>query len=119
MVPMSEPDVVIRREGNFATVTMNRPQRRNALSLTMLRSLLAAFEQVGDSDALGVVLAGNGPVFSAGHDFADVAGADYAAVRALLRTCTDLMRLMQPVDLDTDEWPPSPRPRRRRRRDQL
>ena len=94
---MSEPDVVIRREGAFATITMNRPQRRNALSLTMLRALLAAFEQVGASDALGVVLAGNGPVFSAGHDFADVAGADYAAVRTLLRTCTDLMRLMQQI----------------------
>src|SRR5919202_2052892 len=97
MVLMSEPDVVIRREGDFATVTMNRPQRRNALSLTMLRALLAAFEQVGASDARGVVLAGNGPVFSAGHDFADVAGADYAAVRTMLRTCTELMRLMQQI----------------------
>src|SRR5918911_1413210 len=97
MVLMTEPDVVVRREGDFATVTMNRPQRRNALSLTMLRARLAAFEQVGASDALGVVLAGNGPVFSAGHDFADVAGADYAAVRTLLRTCTDLMRLMQQI----------------------
>ena len=94
---MSEPDVVIRREGDFATITMNRPQRRNALSLRMLQSLLTAFEQVGDSDALGVVLAGNGPVFSAGHDFADLAGADYAAVRTMLRTCTDLMRLMQQI----------------------
>jgi enoyl-CoA hydratase/carnithine racemase len=97
MVCMSEPDVVIRREGDFATITMNRPQRRNALSLEMLRSLLAAFEQVGASDARGVVLAGTGPVFSAGHDFADVVGADYAAVRTLLRTCTQLMRLMQQI----------------------
>src|ERR671932_2709582 len=97
MVLMSEPDVLIRREGDFATITMNRPQRRNALSLTMLRALLAAFQQVGNSDARGVVLAGNGPVFSAGHDFADVAGADYAAVRTLLRTCTELMRLMQQI----------------------
>src|SRR5919202_590859 len=97
MVLMSEPDVLIRREGDFATITMNRPQRRNALSLTMLRSLLAAFQQVGNSDARGVVLAGTGPVFSAGHDFADVVGADYAAVRTLLRTCTELMRLMQQI----------------------
>ena len=70
MALMNEPDVVIRHEDDFATVTMNRPQRRNALSLTMLQSLRAAFEQVGNSDARGVVLAGNGPVFSAGHDFA-------------------------------------------------
>ena len=94
---MSEPDVVIHRNGDFATITMNRPQRRNALSLRMLQSLHTAFEQVGGSDALGVVLAGNGPVFSAGHDFADVAGADYGTVRTMLRTCTDLMRLMQQI----------------------
>ncbi len=83
--------------GEFATVTMNRPRRRNALSLAHMRELIAAFTQVGDSDALGVVLAGNGPVFSAGHDFADVADADLAAVRMLLRTCTDLMALMQQI----------------------
>jgi enoyl-CoA hydratase/carnithine racemase len=83
--------------GEFATVTMNRPQRRNALSLAHMRELIAAFTQVGESDALGVVLAGNGPVFSAGHDFADVAEADLAAVRALLQTCTELMTLMQQI----------------------
>jgi enoyl-CoA hydratase/carnithine racemase len=83
--------------GEFATVTMNRPQRRNALSLAHMRELIAAFAQVGESDALGVVLAGNGPVFSAGHDFADVAEADLAAVRALLQTCTMLMTLMQQI----------------------
>jgi len=39
------------------------------------------------------VLAGNGPVFSAGHDFADMAGADLPFMRSLLTTCTDLMTL--------------------------
>src|ERR1700684_2550141 len=74
---------------------MNRPQRRNALSLAHMRELITAFTLVGDSDATGIVLAGNGPVFSAGHDFADVADADLAAVRSLLGTCTDLMTLVQ------------------------
>src|SRR6266700_8274461 len=83
--------------GEFTTVTMNRPQRRNALSLAHMRELITAFAQIGESDALGVVLAGNGPVFSAGHDFADVADADLAAVRSLLMTCTELMTLIQQV----------------------
>ena len=74
---------------------MNRPQRRNAPSLEHMRELIAAFGDLWDSDALGIVLAGNGPVFSAGHDFADVAGADLPAVRLLLGTCTELMTLMQ------------------------
>jgi enoyl-CoA hydratase/carnithine racemase len=89
--------VLVERSGEFATITMNRPQRRNALSLQHMRELIAAFTQVGDGDALGIVLAGNGPVFSAGHDFADVAGADLPQVRALLSTCTELMTLMQQV----------------------
>jgi enoyl-CoA hydratase/carnithine racemase len=89
--------ILVDWSGEFATVTMNRPQRRNALSLAHMSELITAFERVGDSDALGVVLAGNGPVFSAGHDFADVAEADLAAVRALLQTCTELMTLMQQI----------------------
>src|SRR5262249_35320733 len=57
--------------------------------------LTAAFRQVGESDARGVILAGNGPVFSAGHDFADMVGADLVAMRGLLWTCTELMTTMQ------------------------
>jgi len=89
--------ILVERSGDFATITMNRPQRRNALSRDHMRELITAFGQVGDSDALGVVLAGSGPVFSAGHDFADVADADLAGVRSLLATCTDLMTLMQQI----------------------
>jgi enoyl-CoA hydratase/carnithine racemase len=94
---MGYEHVLVERSGEFATVTMNRPERRNALSLRHMRELIAAFEEVGSSDALGIVLAGNGPVFSAGHDFADVAEADLPAVRSLLMTCTELMNLMQQV----------------------
>ena len=94
---MTESPVLVTVDGDYATITMNRPQRRNALSLDMLEALVDAFTEVGGGDALGVVLAGNGPVFSAGHDFADVAGADHESIRRLLRTCTDLMSLMQDI----------------------
>jgi len=76
---------------------MNRPQRRNALSLQHMRELITALHDLAESDVLGIVLAGNGPVFSAGHDFADVADADLSGVRSLLVTCTELMALMQQV----------------------
>ena len=89
--------ILVERSGEFVTITMNRPQRRNALSLAHMRELITAFRDTGDSDALGIVLAGNGPVFSAGHDFADVADADLSSVRSLLATCTELMSLMQQV----------------------
>src|SRR5580704_17570325 len=89
--------ILVERSGEFATITMNRPQRRNALSLAHMRELIAAFAEVGDSDALGIVLAGRGPVFSSGHDLAEVADADLSAVRALLATCTELMTVMQQI----------------------
>jgi len=89
--------ILVERSGEFATITMNRPQRRNALSQEHMRELIRAFSELGDGDALGIVLAGNGPVFCSGHDFADVAEADLSAVRTLLLTCTELMTLMQQV----------------------
>ena len=94
---MAFEHILVERSGEFATITMNRPERRIALSAAHMRELIAAFSDIGSSDALGIVLAGNGPVFCAGHDFADVADADLAGVRSLLRTCTELMNLIQDV----------------------
>ncbi|MBA2554181.1 MAG: enoyl-CoA hydratase/isomerase family protein [Geodermatophilaceae bacterium] len=90
-------DVPGESDGNYATITMNRPARRNALSAEHLRELLHAFRAVGQTDAAGIILAGNGPVFSAGHDFADVASADFDGVRRLLQLCTELMQTIQSV----------------------
>ncbi len=94
---MAFEHILVERTGDYVTVTMNRAQRRNALSLAHMRELITAFSGIGSGDALGVVLAGNGPVFSAGHDFADVAEADLTGVRSLLATCTELMTLMQQI----------------------
>src|SRR6266496_2729336 len=89
--------ILVERAGPFTTITMNRPHRRNALSESHMRELIDGFAQAGGSDAAGIVLAAAGPVFSAGHDFADVAKADLQGARRLLRTCTELMSLIQSV----------------------
>jgi len=94
---MAYEHIEVDRTDAVITITMNRPNQRNALSLAHLVELRDAFADAGRSDATGVVLAGNGPVFSAGHDFADMVGADLAAMRTLLRTCTDVMDLIQSV----------------------
>ena len=59
--------------------------------------MVAAFRAAGESDATGIVLAGNGSVFSAGHDFADVAARDLVGVRELLVLCTEVMRTIEAV----------------------
>ena len=80
---MAFEHILTGRSGDFATITMNRPERRNSLSLAHMRELIMAFHEIGASDALGIVLAGNGPVFSAGHDLAEVADGDLATFTPL------------------------------------
>ena len=89
--------LLVKRDGDTVRITMNRPQRRNTLTEAHLRELLDAFETAGRGDATGIVLAGEGPAFCAGHDFADVAARDLAGVRDLLRLCTQVMRTIQAV----------------------
>ena len=93
---MAESPVLVHIDGPRATVTMNRPEKRNALSLDQMRALIAALQQASNTPGvLGIVLAANGPVFSAGHDFADMAGRDEQALRHLLGVCSELMTLVQ------------------------
>ncbi|MHB8600365.1 MAG: enoyl-CoA hydratase-related protein [Ktedonobacteraceae bacterium] len=89
--------IELEYSGDFATITMNCPQRRNALSLKHMLELTDAFSNVGESGARGVILAANGPVFSAGHDFADMVGRDLVAMRKILRVCTTLMNTIQEI----------------------
>jgi enoyl-CoA hydratase/carnithine racemase len=83
--------------GDFATITMNSPKRRNALSLKHMTELIDAFRRIGESEVRGVILAANGPAFCAGHDFADMVGQDIIAMRKLLSVCTTLMDTIQKI----------------------
>src|SRR3954464_14268826 len=94
---MTEGAPRVERDGDVVRITMTRPAKRNALSREHLTQLLAAVTAAGESDATGIVLAGEGPVFSAGHDFADVAGRPVTEVRSLLALCTELMETVQSV----------------------
>src|SRR5262245_14512956 len=68
MSPSAE-NVTLARDGAIATVTMNRPERRNALSDAMLTELAAAFAALRDDATTRVVIVtGAPPVFSAGAD---------------------------------------------------
>src|SRR3954464_6818542 len=94
----------VERDGDVVRITMTRAAKRNALSREHLTQLLAAVHEAGASDASGIVLApwgvfraGGGPVFSAGHDFADVSGKPLPEVRSLLKLCTELMQTIQEV----------------------
>ncbi len=89
--------ISVREEGDFAVVVMSCPERRNALSEAHLGELLHAFEGAGESRARGVILSAEGPVFSAGHDFADMDGRGLAEMRRLLDVCSRLMQTLQSI----------------------
>ncbi len=89
--------VRVDRLGDFTTITMNRPERRNALSVDHMHELIDAFQAAGDSDTRGVILAGSGPVFCSGHDHRDMVGTGLQAMRDLLNTCTRLITTMQSI----------------------
>lgn len=89
--------VLFERSGHVVRITLSRPEKRNALSLPVLRELTAAFVEAGRTDATGVVLAAEGPVFSAGHNFGDMLGVDYEATFEVFDTCTRMMKVVQSI----------------------
>jgi enoyl-CoA hydratase/carnithine racemase len=98
----TQTEIKIGREGEIAVITMNRPEKRNALSLQMMRELDAALAAVAlDSDVRAVVLRGEGPAFCAGHDLRELVDRDADAYHVIFEACVDLMaRIMaipQPV----------------------
>jgi enoyl-CoA hydratase/carnithine racemase len=94
---MSYRYVDVSREGSVATITLDHPAKRNALAYDVMLEIIDAFREVGATDARGIVLAANGPVFSAGHNFGDMLGASLPDAQRLLQVCTDMMSLVQQV----------------------
>jgi enoyl-CoA hydratase/carnithine racemase len=87
--------VLVEREGDITTVTLDRPEKRNALALDVMLGLTEALRRTGDTDTLGVVIAARGPVFSAGHNFGDMAGASFEETQRLFDVCTEMMTTIQ------------------------
>jgi len=102
---MTEEALVLRHDDEgVTTLTMNRPQARNALSQGMLRAMLDAFIEVStDETARVVILAGAGPGFCAGHDLKEIKAQNYSRnyTEQLFADCAELMqtiiRLPKPV----------------------
>ena len=85
-------ELKVDRDGEIAVITMNRPEKRNALSLAMMRELDGALAAVAqDPGVRAVVLRGEGPAFCAGHDLRELVDRDVDAYRIIFDACVDLM----------------------------
>ncbi|MFP5262034.1 MAG: enoyl-CoA hydratase [Blastocatellia bacterium] len=81
-----------------AIVTLNRPERRNALSLGLMREMIACLRELGQSQEIrAVIIAAKGPVFSAGHDLNELRDRGAGEYRNLFDVCTELMTLIQSI----------------------
>ncbi len=95
---MTETSVRLVREGPLATITLANPERRNALAIDAMLELRDAVERLGaDRGIRAIVLAAEGPVFSAGHDLREMTGEDLNHYRRVFDICTDLMTAIQNV----------------------
>jgi enoyl-CoA hydratase/carnithine racemase len=85
-------------EGCVAVVTLNRPNRRNALSLELMRELLDCLGRIGEERRLRVViLAAAGKVYSSGHDLTELVGRDINDYRRIFDVCAELMTKIQSI----------------------
>jgi enoyl-CoA hydratase/carnithine racemase len=88
----------VERDKTIARVTLDRPERRNALSLAVMRELLDSLRTIGDDDTIAVVvIAGAGPAFSAGHDLSEMVDRDDAFYTELFATCVELMTAVHEI----------------------
>jgi enoyl-CoA hydratase/carnithine racemase len=84
--------LVIELQGEVATVRLNRPEKRNALSIDLRVEMAKAFERLGGDDAIGcIVLTGAGTAFCAGMDTSQF-GGDHEHRRRLVETSTGAFR---------------------------
>ena len=102
--PTSAPVLTRDLSEGICTLTLNRPEKRNPLSDEMLETLQESLDAIAPDIAIkAVILAANGPAFSAGHDLKEVRAIadDYDKVHDLFQRCSRVMlsvtRLPQPV----------------------
>jgi enoyl-CoA hydratase/carnithine racemase len=95
---MTDDAVRIDREGEIAVLTMNRTERRNALSVEMMRELERSLRALGQDESVrAIVIRGEGAAFSAGHDLRELADRDVDAYRAVFDACVDLMERISSI----------------------
>jgi enoyl-CoA hydratase/carnithine racemase len=99
--------LVVQREPPAARVVLNRPERRNALSLALMQELVQVLDELrADESVRAIVIEGAGAAFSAGHDLSEMVGRDIAFYQELFDVCTVLMetvrRVPQPVIAKVD-----------------
>jgi len=95
---MSYQDLLFEIENGTAIITLNRPNRRNALSLQLMRELIACLQDVERNKSIAaVILAAAGKVFCSGHDLSEMVGRTVGDYREIFEVCAELMMQIQSI----------------------
>ena len=95
---MSYQDLLLDFEDSIAVITLNRPTRRNALSLRLMLELIDCFGEIEQrSSVRAVILAAEGRVFSSGHDLSEMVGRTVGDYRRIFDVCANLMTKVQSI----------------------
>ncbi len=91
-------NVLVTRDGSAARIVLNRPEKRNALSLELMEEMIAALREVSARrETRAIVIEGAGPAFSAGHDLSEMTGRDREFLGQLFDRCSVMMETLHEV----------------------
>jgi enoyl-CoA hydratase/carnithine racemase len=91
-------DLTVTHDGPAARIVLNRPEKRNALSLELIEELIAALLEASSAPATrAIVIEGAGPAFSAGHDLAEMIGREQPFFAQLFDRCSAMMKAIHAV----------------------
>jgi enoyl-CoA hydratase/carnithine racemase len=95
---MAYVNLICSREHHVATVILNRPQRRNALSLELMLELIGCLDEISrDTGIRAVILGAAGAVYCSGHDLGEMTCRNIGEYRRIFDVCTELMEKIQRV----------------------
>lgn len=95
---MPYEDLSLDFENTTAVITLNRPNRRNALSLNLMLELIDCLDQIERNSAVhAVILAAAGRVYSSGHDLSELVGRTVGEYRRIFDVCSELMLKIQSI----------------------
>src|SRR5579884_1027839 len=96
--PMSFRYLSVESRDEIAILTMNRPEKRNALSLDLMQELIDGLDGVEKGgEARAVILAAAGPAFCSGHDLGEMVARQVSEYRRIFDVCTALMQKIQSI----------------------
>src|ERR1700751_6175580 len=102
-VPVGSPpgtvyrNLLVTEEGSLTRIVLNRPEKRNALSLELMEELNGALRDATRHESRALVIEGAGPAFSAGHDLAEMIGGERDWLANLFERCRVMMHTIHEV----------------------